>query len=288
MAELQYAKYVIRDVVAENRWGGQGISYSKIPEGLVPPESRVILAVTAVQKPYLFHPKTHKHVFPEYFYFFGSGYCMNDFDAEIEFSFGEQSEVHTITTPSIVIAPPMVHHCPLNYAKIQKPIYCLNAFLATKRTEVNLEDDKDTEVIKVPELNYKRYVINDVVTVNRWGGEEVSLNKVSEDLIPPNSKIRLGITIVRKPYMFHDKVHKHPFTEFFYFFGSNPTDMNEFDAEVEFSFGEEREKHVITGPTIIAIPPGVYHCPLNFSRIGKPIYCLEAFMASSYSSTNLQ
>jgi hypothetical protein len=87
--------------------------------------------------------------------------------------------------------------------------------------------------------------------------------------------------------MFHDRVHKHEFTEFFYFFGSNPMDMNEFDAEVEFSFGEEREKHTITGPAILAIPPGLYHCPLNFLRITKPIYCLEAFLTSKYQGTNL-
>jgi uncharacterized RmlC-like cupin family protein len=288
MAELKYEKYVVKDVVAENKWGGQGISLSKIPDGLVPPEARMSLAVTAVRKPYVFHDKIHKHVFTEFFYFFGSGHCMNDFDAEVEFSFGEKAEKQTINTASIVIAPPLVYHCPLNFARIQKPIYCLEAFLCTKRTEINLEEDKDTNVIKVPELNYKRWVIKDAVTGNKWGGEGVSLSKVSDDIMPLNSKIRLGITIVRKPYMFHDKVHKHQFTELFYFFGSNPMDMKEFDAGVEFSFGEESEKHVITGPTIIVVPPGVYHCPLNFARVSKPIYCLEAFITSDYTSTNLK
>ena len=88
--------------------------------------------------------------------------------------------------------------------------------------------------------------------------------------------------------MFHEPTHKHNFTEFFFFFGSNPMDMNEFDAEVEFSFGKEREKHVITGPAIVTIPPGVYHCPLNYARVGKPFYCLEAFMTSKYSGTDLE
>jgi uncharacterized RmlC-like cupin family protein len=288
MADLKYAKYVIKDVVVENKWGGEGISLSKVPDGVVPPESKMTLGITAVRKAYMFHEPVHKHTFTEFFYFFGSGFCMNDFEADVEFSFGEQREKQVINSPAIVIAPPMVYHCPLNYARIDKPIYCLEAFLATKRTEIKLEEEKDTVDIKIPELNYKRYVAKGVVGGNKWGGEGISLGRVPEDVVPAEARMSLGVTLVRKPYVFHEPVHKHTFTEFFYFFGSNPLNMKEFDAQVEFSFGEEREKHIITGPTIIAIPPGVYHCPLNFVKIGQPIYCLEAFMTSSYAATNLE
>ena len=85
--------------------------------------------------------------------------------------------------------------------------------------------------------------------------------------------------------MFHEPTHKHIFTEFFFFFGSNPLDMNEFDADVEFSFGAEREKHVITSPTIVTAAPGVYHCPLNFKRIGKPIVFMEMMLTGEYKRT---
>ena len=288
MAELKYAKYVTKNVVSENKWGGQGISLSKIPDGLIPAESKMTLGITAVRKPYMFHEPTHKHTFTEYFFFFGSGPCMNDFEAQVEYSLGEEHEKQVITSPSIVVLPPMLYHCPLNYARVDQPFYCLEAFLATKRTEINLADEKDSVDIKIPETNYKKFVIKDVVAGNKWGGEGLSLSKVPENLIPAGAKMSLGITLVRKPYMFHEPTHKHKFTELFYFFGTNPMDMNEFDAEVEFSFGEEREKHIITEPTILAIPPGLYHCPLNFAKIGKPIYCLEAFLTSNYEGTNLE
>ena len=143
MAELKYARYLTKNVVVENKWGGQGISLSKIPDGLVPAESKMTLGITAVRKSYMFHEPTHKHTFTEYFYFFGSGPCMNDFDAEVEFSFGEQREKQLITSPAIVIAPPLVYHCPLNYATVRKPIYCLEAFLATKRTEITIEEENN-------------------------------------------------------------------------------------------------------------------------------------------------
>ena len=87
--------------------------------------------------------------------------------------------------------------------------------------------------------------------------------------------------------MFHSPVHKHNFTEFFYFFGSNPMDMKEFDAEIEFYFGEEKEKHIINSPTVVVIPPGIFHCPLNYVKVNKPFYCLEMFMTSKYTGTDL-
>ena len=288
MTAEKYAKYMVKDVVAENKWGGQGISLSKIPDGLVPPKDKMTLGITAVTKPYMFHDITHKHTFTEYFYFFGSGPCMNDFEAEAEYSFGEQAEKQVINTPTIVVIPPMVYHCPLNYVRVTQPFYCLEAFLATNRTEIKLEDEKETVEIKTPELNYKRYFIKDVVAGNRWGGERIALNKVPSDLIPAGANINLAITIVKKPYLFHEPTHKHTFTEFCYFFGSNPLDMNDFDAEVELTFGEERQKYVISSPTIVAMPPGLFHGGLRFKRIGKPIYCLEAFLTSSYTGINLE
>ena len=137
------------------------------------------------------------------------------------------------------------------------------------------------------ELKYEKYFIKDVINENKWGGEGIGLARVPQDIIPANAKMSLVISVIRKPYLFHEPIHKHMFTEFFFFFGSNPMDMNEFDADVEFTFGAEREKHVMSSPTVVTVPADVYHCPHNFARIGKPIYCLEAFLTPKYEGTNL-
>ena len=168
---------------------------------------------------------------------------------------------------------------------LSKPFYCLEAFLTSKYSGVDL--GKDPAEIRVTEPNYNRYFTKGIVRENKWGGEGIGLSTVPEHLIPPGARMSLGISVVRKPYMFHEQTHKHNFTEFFFFFGSNPMNMNDFDADVEFTFGAEREKHLISGPTIVVVPPGVYHAPLNYVRVGKPFYCLEAFLTSEYSSTDL-
>jgi hypothetical protein len=286
-ARTKYNKYFTKNVIKENKWGGEGIGLAGVPEAVLPGVARVSLGISAVRKPYMFHEPTHKHMFTEFFFFFGSNPMdMHEFHAGVEFSFGAEKEKHVISSPTIVIAPPGTYHSPLNYARIDKPIYCLEAFLTSKYSGVDLGEDL-TE-IRIPEPDYNRFFINGVVRTNKWGGEGIGLGTVPEYLIPSASRMTLAITSVRKPYMFHEPTHKHNFWEFFIFFGSNPMNMKEFDANVEFTFGEEKEKHIISTPTVVTIPPGIYHCPLNYAKIGKPIYCIEAFLTSKYSGTDLE
>ncbi len=287
--ELKYDKYFIKDAVretAKKEWGGETMS-AKGHDDIIPADARAFPAVTAVRKPYMFHEQTHKHMFTEYFFYFGSNPMdMHDFDADVEFTFGPEHEKHVINLPTIVVAAPGVYHCPLKFARIGKPIYVIEMFMTKGYSGVDLGEDLNE--IRTAEPNYNRYVIRDVIKDNKWGGEGINLSAVPEHIIPAGAKISMALTAVRKPYMFHGTTHKHPFTEFFYFFGSNPMDMKEFDAEVEFTMGAEREKHVITGPTVVIVPPGVYHCPLNFAKIDKPIYCVEVFISSKYTGTDLK
>ncbi len=290
-AEVKYDKYFITDKVIHDarkpEWGGQVISMSQGHDDVIPAIARALPAITVVRKPYMFHDVTHKHLFTEYFFFWGSNpNNMKEFDDEVEYSFGPEREKQVIKKPTIVVAAPGVYHCPLNYARVNKPFYCMELFMTTEYSGINLGED--LKEIRVPEQDYKRYFTNmGVVNTNKWGGEGMSLAAVPKDIIPAGASISAGVSVVRSPYMFHDKTHKHNFTEYFYFFGANPNDMNEFDAEVEFTIGEEKEKHLIKQPTIVVVPPGVYHCPLNYAKVGKPIYCVEIFISHKYTSQDL-
>jgi len=287
--ELKYEKYFLKNVITDGikkEWGGQAIAAGRGHEDIIPANARALPAITVVRKPYMFHAPTHKHMFTEYFVFFGSNPMdMHEFDAEVEYTFGAELEKHVINRPTIVVAAPGVYHAPLNYAKVEKPFYCLEMFMTTGYSGVDLGED--LQEIRVTEPDYNRYFVRDIIKDNKWGGEGLGLAAVPDHIIPAGARISMGLTAVRKPYMFHAPTHKHNFTEYFYFFGSNPMDMKEFDAEVEFYFGEEKEKHVIKEPTVVVVPPGVYHCPLNYAKVDKPFYCLELFMTPKYSGTDL-
>ena len=64
------------------------------------------------------------------------------------------------------------------------------------------------------------------------------------------------------------------------FFGSNPLDLYDFDAEIEFYLGGE--KQIINVPSIVTVPAGLIHCPLIFKRIGKPVMWVEVMLTSHY------
>lgn len=287
-AELKYEKYFLKDVThgaRKKEWFEDTISVGPGHEDIIPAVARVTTVVASVQKPYMFHEPTHKHLFTEYFFFWGSNPDdMKEFDAEVEFTFGPEHEKHVIKKPTIVVAAPGVYHCPLNYAKVNKPFYCMELFMTSAYSGVNPGEDK-MEII-IPEQDFDRYFIDKgVVIPDERGGESMALAAVPKDIIPAGAGISVSVTVVRSPYMLREKCHKHNFTEYFYFFGSNPHDMKEFDAQVEFIFGEEKEKHVIKEPTIVVVPPGIYHAPVNFKKVGKPFHCVQVFMTSKYSFT---
>jgi hypothetical protein len=64
----------------------------------------------------------HVHPSAEALVFFGLDYTRPDYlGAEIEIAMGKEQEIHVINTPSIVIAPAGLVHCPLITRKVEKP-----------------------------------------------------------------------------------------------------------------------------------------------------------------------
>jgi hypothetical protein len=94
----------------------------------------------------------------------------------------------------------------------------------------------------------------------------------------------IGHQFVRKPFKGDNPAHTHNFQEFLAWYGGNPDDPDDFGAEVVFYFGEELEKHVFTKPTIISLPPGLVHCPLEITRVDSPIIQIEMMLPTTDGS----
>ena len=94
-----------------------------------------------------------------------------------------------------------------------------------------------------------------------------------------NYNFSFGHQFVRKPFKGDNPAHTHNFQEFLAWYGGNPDDPDDFGAEVVFYFGEELEKHVFTKPTVVSLPPGLVHCPLEITRVDRPIIQIEMMLA---------
>ena len=61
----------------------------------------------------------------------------------------------------------------------------------------------------------------------------------------------------------------------------------DFDASIEFYIGrvgDDAELFTITKPTVIRLPAGVYHCPLNFRKINKPVFFQAAILEECFGA----
>lgn len=95
-------------------------------------------------------------------------------------------------------------------------------------------------------------------------------------------KHRISWKYITGPTVLIDVPHSHDFEEFLIIQGNNPADPRDFDAEIELSLGEECEKHIITGTTLICLPKGLVHGPVKFTRVGKPVVFVVYYMAPDY------
>jgi hypothetical protein len=96
--------------------------------------------------------------------------------------------------------------------------------------------------------------------------------------------LNLGMIMIpiSAPIKMESKPHSHDFDQLLCFLGSNPKNLKEFGAEIEFYLGEEGERHLITTPTIVYLKKGLIHCPLNYMKVEGTVYHLDIYLADEY------
>ena len=127
MEERKYEKYFVTECTKPRpeSWGPVGSgSFNMWRVEEMFPQSNVTGSGVYFTKPHLMVSTTHMHDCDEYLFFLGTNFeDMNDFNAEIELYMGEEGEKCIITASTIVYVPAKMIHCPLNFARINKPVF---------------------------------------------------------------------------------------------------------------------------------------------------------------------
>jgi hypothetical protein len=78
--------------------------------------------------------------------------------------------------------------------------------------------------------------------------------------------------------------HIHDHDEVVYFIGSDPKDIGDLGAEVNFMIGPKgrEEDHIFSVPTAVVIPKGVWHCPMVTLKFKKPFLCMAVSLTEKY------
>ena len=69
--------------------------------------------------------------------------------------------------------------------------------------------------------------------------------------------------------------------------GADPMNIFDFDAEIDFFIGDDpdhMEIHKITRPTVVRIPPTVWHSPILFRKMKKPLLFQAAYHAGCWGN----
>jgi hypothetical protein len=103
-----------------------------------------------------------------------------------------------------------------------------------------------------------------------------------------NHNFSLSWWPISEPFEMVSQTHAHDFDQFLLFIGGDINNMLDLGGEVELTLSEDGknlEKLVFTTATMVYIPAGLYHCPLNFKKVNdpnKPILFHDFFLSPEY------
>ncbi len=238
--------------------------------------------------------ESHVHAADEYLMFGSVSLRRSDWDAELELVMGEgdKAELIKISEPATIRIPAGLAHGPLRVVRAAKPVVFQPALLAEKY------EAKTLEAAAAPGAETSRYSQLIFKNMKEKKGNYVDGSKIVEsadDIVGigfrgacqiVGATVNLGGSIIDAPLFIDPYPHTHPTDELLAFMGS-PEAPFDFDAEVRFTLGngEDAEEFVITKPTIVFIPKGSWHCPLNFVRIGKPVFFQVNMLSGAFGGT---
>lgn len=102
----------------------------------------------------------------------------------------------------------------------------------------------------------------------------------------PGVKFYGGFSVVLKDTEMEIPHIHHANDEYLWFIGANLADPYDFDAEVEVDLGwdlDHMQTYRITEPTVIRVPPNLWHCPLRFRRVTRPVAFMPIYSDGDWS-----
>ena len=132
---------------------------------------------------------------------------------------------------------------------------------------------------------YDEYVINPPVSHFRVADDNRTIFNgffFLPDLL--KYEFKMGHQIITKHMLSDNPAHFHNHHEVLMWLGATPDDPPDFRAQVHFFLGEELEEHVFIKPTVVVLPPGLVHCPLEIVNVERPIIQIEMMFATEDGS----
>jgi len=214
---------------------------------------------------------------------------------EADFYFGQEGYKYNINKNTIIHIPPGVVHCPLDFTSITKPMLWLEIFTSSKYLRTATLDIRQGASKKAitAESEYAKNIKTSPFYTKEEQAEMAKKNPQAKGATSPLLRIQglkdfgvdicAGMSFINKPFKMVDKAHDHNFHSYLCFLSSDPNKQDDLGGEAVIYLGKEKERYVINRPQAIHIPPEMVHCPLEFTRIDRPMLWLEVFTSPFYA-----
>ena len=107
------------------------------------------------------------------------------------------------------------------------------------------------------------------------------------DIYMENANYNVGFQVFTASNDMEEPHFHQGVDEYIFFISADPTHPDDFDAEIEFYIGDDpdhMETKLITKPTVVRLPPTVWHCPIKFRKMNRPLIFQAAFMHGTWGT----
>jgi hypothetical protein len=104
----------------------------------------------------------------------------------------------------------------------------------------------------------------------------------------PGATYHSGFQAIAGPTVMEVSHCHHGVEEYLVIVGANVPDIWDFDAEYDIMLGDDpdhMEKFTVNQPVIIRIPPNVWHCPIYFRKVNKPMLWQAVYLNGTWGKT---
>jgi len=217
----------------------------------------------------VWHPWAGPHVHPDNECLLCFGHDTDDpgyLGAELELALGKEQEKHTFNTPSLVVLPAGLPHCPLVTKKVDKTFAHGHVILGPD----NEVDWWPTDSKPTPTSGSEySHLIKPLKVQKPPMAEELAW--ITSDQLE-GFPLNLVVGLCAEPGRWYQGkgAQVHPYDACLIFFGHDTEHLGHLGAEIEVAMGEEKEKHTFNVPTVVIVPKGLPYLPLEVKKVNKP------------------
>jgi hypothetical protein len=248
--------------------------------------------------------ESHSHDFDEVIGFISSNPDNpRELDARMEIILGD--ETHFLTKSCLVHVPAGMKHCPLTFREVNRPVFFFTLAPISRygRTPEMMkpsgEGDRKRPEFVPPEpdasgTRYGRYIITEpkphapppsdksAEPPRARATQVVSL----DDEVSPGAFYADFVWLWSGDLTMSPEPHAHDFDELIGIVGcSGSENPRTVGADVSIAIGDE--KHSIKQSSLIFVPKGLTHCPLEFNNITQPVLCFTIGNAPKWAPKKL-